>query len=248
MRASLLLTLLLSLSLPAWADEQVLRFYGYAYDLKSNRYLYTEVHQQHLSDGRWVGGTMTYYDPQGRRIGFKTLDFARDPAIPLYHLTLDLTGYEEGIDGIGDTLSLFKRHARGEPLERASVARGDATAADSGFHAYIRQHFAELMAGQTLNFRLVAAGNLDAYKFRIRRIDDTRFEDAPAVRLKVEPDSLLRFVVDPLELTYDPQSRKLLEYRGISNIHDSSGNPYTVRIDYYRQPPADAPKALPPLP
>ena len=40
----LLTLLLLAATLPAAAaNEEVLRFYGYAYDLKSGKYLYTEV-------------------------------------------------------------------------------------------------------------------------------------------------------------------------------------------------------------
>jgi hypothetical protein len=241
-----LLTLsLLAAALPALADEQVLRFYGYAYDLKSGKYLYTEVHEQHVQGDRWIGGTMTYFDPQGHQIGRKTLDFSKDSCIPTYHLTLNGSGYEEGISSVGDKIDMFKRHAAGEAEEHASLDKTTAMAADSGFHIYIRSHFAELMAGQTVAFKLIVPGNLDAFKFRIRRIGDTQFEGLSAIRLLVEPDSLLRFLVDPLELTYEPKERKLLEYRGISNVHDASGKAYTARIAFYSKPPADAPRSLP---
>lgn len=248
MLKSLLTLLLLVAAIPALADEQTLRFYGYAYDLKSGKYLYTEVHEQRVQDGHWSGGTMTYFDPSGREIGRKTLAFSSDAHIPLYHLTLSGSGYEEGISAVGDQVEMFRRHARGDKEERGSVTRIPTMAADSGFHAYIRDHFAELMAGQTISFRMAAAGNLDSFKFRIRRIGDTSFEAQPAVRLRAEPDSLLRFLIDPLELTYAPRERKLLEYRGISNVHDpASGRAYTARIVYTSKPPADAPRNLPPL-
>lgn len=245
----LLTLLLLATALPATAaGEDVLRFYGYAYDLKTGKYLYTEVHEQHAQGDRWLGGTMTYFDPQGKKIGYKTLDFSRDSGIPLYHLTLNGSGYEEGISAISsDKVELFKRRAAGEKLETAGVDRSAAMAADSGFHAYIVNHFAELMAGQTINFKLAVPGNLDAFKFRVKRIEDTTFEGVPAVRLRVEPDSILRYVLDPLELTYEPKARKLLEYRGIANIHDEKGKAYVARISYYSKAPADAPKNLPPL-
>lgn len=245
----LLTLLLLAVALPASAaSEEVLRFYGYAYDLKSGKYLYTEVHEQHAQGDRWLGGTMTYFDPQGKKIGYKTLDFSKDIGIPIYHLTLNGSGYEEGISAISaDKVELFKRHATGEKLETASVDRTAAMASDSGFHAYITSHFAELMSGQTINFKLAVPGNLDAFKFRVKRIEDTTFEGAPAVRLRVEPDSILRYVLDPLELTYEPKAKKLLEYRGIANIHDAKGKAYVARISYFSKPPADAPKNLPPL-
>ena len=46
-------------------------------------------------------------------------------------------------------------------------------------------------------------------------------------------------------LLYDPQQRRLLEYRGISNLHDPrTREAYSVRIVYPSVPPADVP-ALP---
>jgi hypothetical protein len=247
MLKQLLPLLLLVCAAQTQAAGETLRFYGYAYDLKTGKYLYTEVHEQHTQDDQWLGGTMTYFDPEGKQIGRKTLDFSRDTHIPLYHLVLTPSGYEEGISAIGEQVEMFKRHAKGEKEEHVSIDRSKPMAADSGFHAYIREHFADLIAGRTVAFTLVVPGNLDSYKFRIKRVGDTQFEGQPAINLRVEPDSLLRFLVDPLELVYEPKQRKLLEYRGISNIHDASGKPYTARVDYYSKPPADAPRSLPPL-
>ncbi len=86
------------------------------------------------------------------------------------------------------------------------------------------------------------AGNLDEFDFRARKVGDATFEGRPAVHIRVEPDSLLRWLVDPLDLTYEPVERKLVEYRGLSNIHDeATGKPYNVRIIYPTVPPADAP-------
>ena len=52
--------LLLATTSVAAADTEILRFYGYAYDLKSNRYLYTEVHEQKVTDNHWVSGSITW--------------------------------------------------------------------------------------------------------------------------------------------------------------------------------------------
>ena len=244
----LMVLLALGLSLPASAEEQTLRFYGYAYDLSSGKYLYTEVHEQHAEGDRWTGGSITYVAPDGREMGRKTLSFSKDPYVPVYKLALVARGYTEAITGVGSRVDMAKRSTSSDPEERKSITKSGDMAADSGFHSYIRAHFAELMAGQTINFRMVVAGNLDSFKFRIKRIGDTRFEGKPAVQMRVEPDSLLRYLVDPLELTYEPTERKLLEYRGISNVHDPiSGKAYTARIAYYSKPPADAPRSLPPL-
>ncbi|MGH8447561.1 MAG: hypothetical protein ACREVL_20025, partial [Solimonas sp.] len=226
---------------------QSLKFYGYAYDLKSNRYLYTEVHDQRIDGERWLGGTIRYYAPDGHLLGAKTLDFSQDPYIPVYRFDMQADGYSEAITHVGDAVAMQKRSTRADKLKEKVVPHLLPMCADSGFHALLRAHFAELMAGGEFNFRLGVAGNLDSYKFRARRIADGTFEGKSVVRFRVEPDSVLRWFVDPLEVSYDPAEQKLLEYRGVANVPDpATGKPYVARIAYYSQPPKDVPR-LPPL-
>lgn len=231
----------------AHAADETLHFRGYAYDLSSNKFLYTEVHEQKISGDRWVGGTIDYFAPNGRRIGHKVLDFTADPHVPVYRLELTAArGYMESITAVTSERIEMARQDHGKTeLETVSLKRKGLMTADSGFHSFIRDHFAELQAGQTVEFRFAVAGNLDAFRFRAKKTGETTWNGVPAVTLRVEPDSLLRFLVDPLELVYEPKVRKLLEYRGVSNLHDEvTGKPYNTRIIYPEAKPADAP-ALP---
>jgi hypothetical protein len=246
---SLLVAMVFVVSGAASAAELPLRFYGYAYDLTTNQYLYTEVHDQKTDGDRWLSGTIAYYDTDGKKIGNKTLDFTNDPYVPVYRMELTAPVYMEGITDNHDVVEMVRRAVGSKTEEIEHVRKKKAMAADSGFHMLIRAHFDQLLRGEVVPFMLAVAGNLDSFKFRIKRVNDTRFEDAPAIRLRVEPDSLLSLLVDPLELTYTPQTGKLLEYRGVSNILDpASGKPYNTRISYYSKPPADGPRLLPPLP
>lgn len=245
MRTLILLSLLL-LS-PAYAVDDTLRFYGYAFDLKSNRYIYTEVHEQKIVADKWVGGSISYFGTDGKKLGVKTLDFSADPFIPLYDYQLPAMGYREGITKIGSTVELLKADKGGKP-KTASVAKKDPITADSGFHNFLRANFAALMARKTVAFTFIAAGNLDSYKFRAKRIEDTTFEGKKAVRFLVEANSLLRMVAPNLTVTYDPEQQRLLEYRGPSNVIDpATDKVYDARIAYYAKPPAEAPATLPPL-
>ncbi|MFA5939054.1 MAG: hypothetical protein WC809_06835 [Sinimarinibacterium sp.] len=241
----LLAVLLGVLALPALAGTE--RFYGYAFDLKTDRHLYTEVHEQRIDNGRWVGGSIRYYWPDGRPMGVKSLDFTDDPYVPVYRLDLPEQGYTEAITAVRDSIQLERRDNAGAKVESATVKHEGPMCADSGFHSMIVSSFDTLLSGKTMNFRLVAAGSLDAFRFRARRIDDTQFEGKPAVRFYVEPDSFLRLLVDPLEMVYDPQQRRLLEYRGVSNIRDpKTGDLFVTRIAYYSEPPKVV-AVLPPL-
>lgn len=231
-------------------NVKVERFYGYAYDLDSKKYLYTEVHAQRYQGDHWIGGTITYFSPKGTEIGRKVLDFSKDPFIPLYRLEVKNVHYAEGISKItDDKVYLFKQNSDDSAPEQATIDRKPNMAADSGFDPLIKAHFQELLSGKSLEFPLAVAGKLDYYNFTITRLKDDTFEGNKAVRFKVELSSLLRLIAGkPLILTYAADGSKLLEYRGISNLYDpKTDKPYQVRIDYYSKPPADAPKPLPPL-
>jgi hypothetical protein len=249
MKPAPLLALALALASPCLAagEAATLKFRGYAYDLDSNRFLYTELHEQQVQDGRWLGGTIVYVAPDGTEIGRKTMDFGQDPFVPLYRLDLATGGgYMEAITGLtADRIQMAKQGYGMKDVVDRSVKRPAVVCADSGFHAFIRSRFEELLDGREVQFVFAVAGNLDSYRFRARRIADTTFEGRPAVRFRVEPDSLLRWLVDPLELTYEPEQRKLVEYRGVSNLHDpETQRAYDARIVYPSRRPADAP-ALP---
>ncbi|WP_028080440.1 hypothetical protein [Solimonas soli] len=245
--AAVLLAACAWLPLPACAQPENLKFYGYAYELASGRYLYTEVHDQRVDNGHWRGGIIRYYAPDATLLGEKSLDFSRDPYVPLYRFDMRADGYFEAITHVAGEVTLQRRRSRQDALREKAVAHTSPMCADAGFHALLRAHFDELMTGKAFNFRFAVAGNLDSYKFRAQRDTDTRFEGRAAVRFRVEPDSMLRWFVDPLLVTYDPHTRRLLEYRGVGNVPDpASGKPHVVRIAYYSQPPKDVP-TLPPL-
>jgi hypothetical protein len=237
----------MTLSAGAAGPEGNQTFRGYAYDLDSGKFLYTEIHKQTISGDRWLGGTIDYYAPDGSQIGHKTLDFSQDPYVPIYTLTLATGGgYMEGITALSaDRIEMEKKGYNTDKARKASVKRSGAMVADSGFHSFLRDRFADLVAGKTVKFTFVVSGELDTFKFRARRIEDGTFEGKTAVRLKVEPDTLLRLLADPLEIMYEPTQRRMLEYRGVSNLHDpKTFEAYHVRIVYPSAPPPDAP-ALP---
>ena len=227
----------------ASASAESLRFYGYATHLDTGKYLYTELHEQEVEGGKVQTATISYFDAAGKLVAKKILDYRQNRTIPVFRIDHQDQGYVEALRGMsGGKLDLLKvTREKGEESKQLPIPRGQ-VAADSGFNHLIQDNLPKLLAGETVQFHLVVAGNLDAYHFRAKKVRDDNFEGAPAALLRVEPDSLLRLLVDPLDLLYDPTTRRLLEYRGVSNILDpATGKVYKkVRISYSAKPPAEA--------
>ena len=233
------------LALPAWADA----FYGYAYDLDSGKYLYTEVHDPKFEGGKEVSSTIRYFAADGSLLGTKTLDYRADALVPKFRFDLNASGYAEAITANGETIEMLKISGKGKPEKRKSVKKEGLMAADSGFHHAVQDSLPKLLKGEVVSFRFAVAGQLDTFRFKISKTGDTSFEGRPAVNLLVQADSLLRYVAPDLKLVYDPASKRLLEYKGVSNVHDpATGKAYNARIAYFAKPPPDAPKNLPSLP
>ncbi|WP_028081618.1 hypothetical protein [Solimonas soli] len=236
---------LLLFALPAGAEETVRRFYGYAYDAQSGAYAYTEVHAQRIVDGRWHGGSIDYYAPDGTELGHKTMSLGDDPYVVRYRMDMR-GGYGSAISDSGDPIVVTR--TEGGRTDSARIAKVAPTCADAGFHLFLRDHFAQLQAGETLRFQLVAAQRLASYKFRAMKVGEDRFEGRPVVVIRLEPDSLLRVFAGTVEMRYAPDERELMAFRGPSNVvNPATGKPFDVRVVYATRKPADAPRELPPL-
>lgn len=223
---------------------QAARVQGKVRDASNQRLLYTEVHEQTLAaDGSVQTELTTYLDPQGREIGRKVLDFRANRTVPRYRMDLPQQRYAEGLTEAGSDISLFKTDQGQEQRKRLPLAKGP-VAADSGFNQLLLDHMTEIKAGETVAFVLIVPGKADQYQFRARkRPEVTNLGEATQLHVMVEPDSLLRWVVSPIELIYNTEGTRLLQYTGLSNVLDpATGQVYPrVQIQYGYAPSPETP-------
>lgn len=245
-------TLVLATAANAGDTDSKHCFNGYAYAQDGATLLYTEHHEQTIEDGRPIKWTVVYRSAdadvmgaaKGEIVARKQFDFSANPTVPVYTLDLLGSGYREGIRHDSSKPNagwrMIRRKSKDAPVESKSFTYKPPMAADSGFDPFVKEHFKALMAGKTVKFQFAAAGRLDVIGLRAYKTADTQFAGKPAVEFTAELDSLLRFVVDSLAMTYDPQSKTLLQYAGVSNLHNSAGDTFPVVIKYLKQPPKGA--------
>ncbi|MCQ8896316.1 hypothetical protein NQT62_07695 [Limnobacter humi] len=217
-----------------WADEgsKTQQFIGKAYDKDSGQWIYTEQHNQTFRNGKWVSGVIRYVLPTGELIAEKKLDFSADPFIPLTAMSIPRSKYAEAITEVNKDFVVMQTTENGK-TESDKVNRKNPMCADSGFHAFIQANLPDLNAGKKITLAFGVVGRRSEYSFRILKTGSSQLDGKTRVELRAEPDSLLRFVVDPLTLVYELESRNLLEYNGLSNIPDvKTGKPPMVKIVY----------------
>ena len=205
-------------------------FTSVAHDLKSGRVIYNEQYDVLVDNGRWLSGTTRYVSTSGQQFAERKFDFSQDPYIPLFGLEQSDPAYREGIDKI-DKTKVDPYLVRDGQRQAASLDRKKDMVADCGAQAFIVDHLGELQNGKTLHFTLVVAGRVDAYALRAAKIREVEVDGHRAIVVRTELDSVLSLVLPPLELTFDPASKRLLEYVGIANVKDpATQKSYQARI------------------
>ena len=228
-----LLTSLLSTVALAQTQAPLEHLVGEAYDLDSGQLIYREHHAFEYKDGELSTALVQYRRADGELIGEKTLNFEPDLYLPAFRTSLYEKRYIEGLRHVGDgQVELFRRGPGDDKDDTKRIRRRSQMAGDAGFNTYVFSRFDELLSGEAITFHFAAPNRLMDVKFKAQRIEDGEVEGMPVVRFKVAIASLLSLFLDPLILAYDPETRHLIEYRGLSNVRDESGELYEVRIVY----------------
>ncbi len=111
---------------------------------------------------------------------------------------------------------------------------------DAGFDNFVRLQWQDLAEGEEVRFPFRLLGREDPIKMRASKA--TGCEDGNLC-LEIELDSwLLGNFVDPIQLTYEEGSQRLLRFQGISNLRNDQGRRQNVEILYqYNDKGAPAP-------
>jgi len=165
--------------------------------------------------------------------------YGESPLAPSFAMTDFRVGLREGAEVGSGEIVLFSGPAA-EPDRRRSLKRPELAVVDAGFDAFMRENFAQIAAGRSLEFDFAVPALRRFFKFRLVPEDRFEYQGQPALRVKMVPASrLLRLAVDPIDLVYGLDGR-LLEFRGLSNVWDEQGERYKARIVFDYRPAVEA--------
>lgn len=197
--------------------------------------LYREFHYP-ASTPEPLSGRIEYIAEGERLIASKDVDYTRSLTAPeveqldIRTQTRFFTRYDED-----SLLAGFQRG--GAALQSQTYMPTDDLIIDAGFDPYVRKHWTTLQAGRSVAARFHVPSRLESLRISVTPVD--RQECAQAIGevlcLVVKPAGLLRVVgwfLEPLYLAYDMETRRLLMFKGTSNLADDEGRPQSVVILY----------------
>lgn len=226
--------LLTDAALPAWAttsNRQEEVFQGVARD-ERGEIAYTEEHRMIYQDGRPQRNETRYRDAQGQEIAVLKSNFTTHPYVPSYSFEDRRFGRQDGTFVDGAWVKIYGRTDQNAPVQQERVRLEENMVTGQGLHMYLRDHLDQLSRGdaiQQVRFLVPLEGR--DFVFRIRRLDTP--SEPQTVGFNIEADSwLLRLVAPKLEVRYDRETRRLLSYRGASNLLNADQGVQNVTITY----------------
>lgn len=230
----LLLTLLLLPSLSAQAN---LRFEeGLARDPDNQQALYKEQHLIRSNAQNTVERLVLYRCMDGTAFARKRVNYQTSALAPAFEFTDVRKGYVEGLRYRQNQAALWYR-TPGTGTEKNALIAAQNLVADAGFDEFIRLNWTKLRSGKALPLRFAVPTRLQAYKFSLKQTGESNIAGVPAVTFQLKLSGLLSLISDPIEVSYEKSSKRLLSFQGLSNLRNDAGQfDLMAQIDFPKPP------------
>ncbi|HDS1530292.1 TPA: hypothetical protein QEK88_004580 [Stenotrophomonas maltophilia] len=201
--------------------------------------LYREVHwRREATEGaeRWV----LYQCPGGQPFARKHLPASSRPQARGYSLEDRRSGQAAEVQAAGDSVSIdWKENAASELRQRRLESPPDAVI-DAGFDSAVRLHWPALMRGEHISLPFLVPGRQRYFPAQVRRTGPVRWQGLDAQAIEVSLDTWYGGIAPRLSLVYASADRRLLEFRGTSNLRDERGSYPQVTVRF-SSPAAERP-------
>jgi hypothetical protein len=210
-----------------------LEYTGRAYTDDGNLF-YVEKHKEEYESNSILKSSTNYDHPAGKTLAQLTTEHRPLLTVPKHHFVDKRSGYEHGLVITKNIFQCFKREESGKERESFNCQPNGNSFSSKGLHFYLQQNLTNFNDDLDETIDFILPGKMDRFKFKLyvkkRTKDDITFE------LKIK-SWILRAFAPKMTLKYSLKTKKLLEYKGPSNILNKDGDVKQVRIIY------DYPKA-----
>lgn len=200
--------------------------------VKDGTTVYDERHEAEYRDGKIFRSRTDYLSPDGTPLAYIESFFTESLTAPS-HIFVDYrTGFSHGTRYENGLPVLFAQEEGKAERSRVLTERSDGRAlmvGCQGLFYYLQENFDQVREQRRIPVRLLITGPLDVYDFELEYLGE---KDGVADLVLHISNRFLRLFAPKLEVRYDTVDKKMLYYRGLSNIQDDRGKLQTVEILY----------------
>jgi hypothetical protein len=214
-------------------QAETYEYYGTARDLSSKSILYYDYHKEEWKGNQHLSSFIEYKDPDKAVFATKNINFEKYPPLPQFTTTDNRDGFMEGAEWKGDSFIIFSRRKFGDPVVSKTMKVLPSSAIDGGFDRFVRNNWDEIMNGQRITLSIYVPTELDFYPFAVYKVRDAVWRGRKTTWIRMEIDQfILKQIIAPIDIEYDLETKRLIEYKGISNINGANGKSLKVWIEY----------------
>ena len=198
---------------------------------------FIEEHSVQYRNGQIASLKTTYFDPDYNKIGEIISDFSAGSRFGSYKFKDERLAYIDGAKVFADQIMVYSQKTPQGRFKKKHLKRDSNQILGQGFHPFIQENFEALLEGKVFGVKLVLPSQMDQFRVRIRPIK----EENGRLTLRIDLDNwFLRLLAPSIEAEYEINTRRLVAYRGVSAISNTSGKnvPVTISYAYPRLGPA----------
>lgn len=224
------LVILIALTSVAHANN-IIKFQGKAYDTETNQHIYTEKHQVTVNQkGQYLKSFVEYIDPEDVIFATKDVSYLKSRLAPSFTFSDLRTDSTITVEPNIQTISLTSEEGTLDSVEMVLMDTTQDVVVDSGFDRFIYNNWTSLLETKKLSFPFLAINRALLVDLQVTE----KSRSASRVVYEVEPTNFFfRLIVDPIELTYNLDTKRLLRFKGVTNILNTNENDnYIAVIEY----------------
>lgn len=222
-----------------WSNANLVTqtYTGTATDLKTGAVIYYEEHEATYDGEKHLRSKITYHDAKMNVIAEKNIEL-NGSAFATFRLEDFRYGTLEGAERTAKGIRLYERENASASMEEKVLQIPPPIAVDAGLNVLVRNNWDRLQGGEKVQFNLGVPSQLDYYGFRVVKDREEVFQGKRSLVVRFESDHwFIRLFVDPVIVWYDVETRRALNYEGISNIYNDQGKSYVVRVTFDKPGP-----------
>lgn len=210
------------------SSAQVEKFIGRA--VNTNGQLeFIEEHSVKYKNAQIASLRTTYFDADYKKIGEIKSDFSSGSRFGSYDFKDERLQYIDGAKVLSDRIMVYAQKTPQDKVKKKYLKRDSDQILGQGFHPFIQENFEALLQGKIFAVKLVLPSQMDQFSVRICPAKEAEGR----LLLRIELDNwFLRLFSPTIEVEYDIDTRRLLAYRGVSAISNTSGKNVSVTISY----------------
>lgn len=210
-------------------EQRKLVAIGEARNPDNGSLVYLEYHYEHADK---VSASVDYIRPSKVPIAKKTLNFTRSTIAPSFQIK-DLR-FEQTLEARwqGKGLMLGRSGGAKQQSRTLKTNNKELVVVDAGFDQFIREHWTQLSQDDTISFQFAVPVRLSTVKLKARQHSCSKgMTDRKCFIIKAS-NPLIGLVLPPIELEYSLNERKLLSFKGLSNLDSDQRGGQQVHISY----------------